>query len=125
MLFDPSGKVLLDLKAISGFWPFKDETPALPLRSTEGAPYGFLSLSELVTASGSIPHRREEIVQKKRRIKASRGGRWPDDTAAELLGPVSFSTGAGSFLLSRAEGGQREDGRAAASVLAQVRRCSS
>lgn len=62
---------------------------------------------------------------KKRRIKASRGGRWPDDTAAELLGPVSFSTGAGSFLLSRAEGGQREDGRAAASVLAQVRCCSS
>lgn len=65
MLFDPSGKVPLDLKAISGFWPFKDETPALPLRSTEGAPYGFLSLSELVTASGSIPHQREEIVQKR------------------------------------------------------------
>lgn len=40
--------------------------------------------------------------------------------AAELGGPVSF-TSAGSFLLSEAEGGERRHGRAAASVLAQVR----
>lgn len=58
--------------------------------------------------------------------KASRGGRWPDDTAVELGGPVSY-TRAGSFLFSKAEGGERRHGRAApapaaASVLAQVRR---
>lgn len=61
-----------------------------------------------------------------KRKKASRGGRWPDDTAVELGGPVSY-TRAGSFLFSKAEGGERRHGRAApaaaaASVLAQVRR---
>lgn len=54
---------------------------------------------------------------KSRTIKVSRGGRWPDDTAAELGGPVSF-TRAGSFLFSEAERGERRHGRAAASVLA-------
>ncbi len=69
--------------------------------------------------SRSASNCREEIVQ----IAPDKGFPRPDDTAAELGGPVSF-TRAGSFVLSEAEGGERRHGRAAAaSVLAQVRRC--
>ena len=110
-----------DLKAISGFWPFKSGAPAFPLRSAEGAPYGSLLLSGLAAVSRSALNLQGRGSSQSCPIKkASRGGRWPDDTAAELGGPASF-TGTGSFLFSEADGGERRHGRAAASVLAQVR----
>lgn len=106
-----------DLKAISGFWPFKSGAPALPLRCTDGAPYGFILLSGLAAVRRSASNRKGGDRPNRARFRVFRGGRWPNDRAAELGGPVSF-TRAGSFLLSETERAERRHGRAAASVLA-------
>lgn len=121
MSFDPSVPDQKTLRRYQASGPLK----AAPRLCPSAA------LKELHMASSCCLDLRQWAVQHQfggrrpsisRPIRASRSGRWPDDTAAELGGPVSF-TRAGSFLFSEAGGGERRHGRAAASVLAQVRRC--